>query len=73
MEVWYENEKGKEACRHSPTLQDEQIKKILADVLCDGIYDENIVKEKVKRIDVYEGQIIICLVEADEYKICRLC
>lgn len=60
-------EKGKKACKHSPTLQDEQIKKILADVLCDGIYDENIVKEEVKRIDVYEEQIIICFYEGERY------
>ena len=65
-------EKGKDACRHSPTLQDEQIKRIIADVLCDGNYDENILKEKVKQIDVYEKQIIVCLVEADEYKTCSL-
>lgn len=66
-------EKGKENCMHSPTLQDEQIKRVLADVLCDGSYDENIVKEKVKRIDVYEKQAIICFTEADEYRACSLC
>lgn len=45
-------EKGKGTCMHSPTLQDEQIKRVLADFLCDGSYDENTVREKVKRIDV---------------------
>lgn len=44
--------KGKGTCMHSPTLQDEQIKRVLADFLCDGSYDENTVREKVKRIDV---------------------
>ena len=47
-------EKEKGTCMHSPALQDEQIKRILADDVCDGNYDENIVKENVKLIDVYE-------------------
>lgn len=66
-------EKGKEACRLSPTLQDEQIKRILADALCGGSYDEKIVRQRVRRIDVYERRVIICLAEAGEYKTCSLC
>lgn len=62
-------EKGKETCKHSPTLNDQQIKDILGKTVCNGNYDENIVKEVVERIDVYEKQIIICFFEADKYQI----
>lgn len=65
-------EKGKMACGCSPTLQDEKMKRILAVAVCGGVYDENIVKNKVKRVDVYEKQIIICFSEENEYKVCSL-
>ena len=65
-------EKGKMVCGCSPTLQDEKMKRILAVAVCGGVYDENIVKNKVKRVDVYEKQIIICFAEENEYKVCSL-
>lgn len=65
-------EKGKDRCRYSPTLQDQWVKDILGEKVCDGAYDEDIVRKKVKRIDVYKNQIIICLCEGDEYCICQL-
>ncbi|WP_368271049.1 recombinase family protein [Enterocloster lavalensis] len=65
-------EKGKDGCGHSPTLQDQWVKDILGEKVCDGAYDENIVRKKVKRIDIYKNQIIICLREGDEYYICQL-
>lgn len=34
-------------CGCSPTLQDEKMKRILAVAVCGGVYDENIVKNKV--------------------------
>ena len=40
-------EKGKMVCGCSPTLQDEKMKRILAVAVCGGVYDENIVKNKV--------------------------
>lgn len=43
-------EKGKMVCGCSPTLQDEKMKRILAVAVCGGVYDENIVKNKVKRV-----------------------
>lgn len=65
-------EKGKETCKHSPTLNDQQIKDILGKIVCNGNYDESIVREAVERIDVYEKQIIICFFEADKYQIFEL-
>ena len=65
-------EKGKMACGCSLTLQDETMKRILAVAVCGGVYDENIVKNKVKRVDVYEKRIIICFAEENEYKVCSL-
>lgn len=65
-------EKGKMVCGCSPTLQDEKMKRILAVAVCGGVYDENIVKNKVKRVDVYEKQIIICFAEENENKVCSL-
>lgn len=62
-------EKGKETCKHSPTLNDQQIMNILGKTVCNGNYDESIVRETVERIDVYEKQIIICFFEADKYQI----
>lgn len=65
-------EKGKDTCRHSPTLKDEKIKKILGEKVCGGIYNEDVIKEKVKRMDVYETQVIISFYEKDEYCTCGL-
>ena len=48
------------------------MKRILAVAVFGVVYDENIVKNKVKRVDVYEKQIIICFAEENEYKVCSL-
>lgn len=61
-------EKGRDTCQRSVTLKDEQIKEMLAKAVCEGVYDESTVKEKVKRIDIYETQAIICLAENDDYQ-----
>lgn len=62
-------EKGKDCCGHSPTLNDQWVKDILGEKICDGVYDEDIVRKRVKRIDVYEKQVIICLYEGDGHYI----
>ena len=65
-------EKGKTECKNSPTLNDRYVRDMLGKVVCNGEYDENIVKDRVKRIDVYEKQLIICYAEKGEYQICEL-
>ena len=39
--------------------------------MCNGEYDEDVVKDRVKRIDVYEKQLIICYAEIGRYQICK--
>ena len=44
---------------------------MLGEVVCNGEYGENVVKDRVKRIDVYEKQLIICYAEKEGYQICE--
>ena len=39
--------------------------------MCNGEYDEIVVKDRVKRIDVYEKQLIICYAEKEGCQICE--
>ena len=64
-------EKGKEECKNSPTLNDQYVRDMLGKVVCNGEYDENVVKDRVKRIDVYEKRLIICYAEKEGYQICE--
>lgn len=52
-------EKGKEACSDSPTINEEWLKEELSKLICNGIYDESVVKSKVDRIEVYDGHVLI--------------
>jgi len=52
-------EKGRAACNDSVTVNDEQIKTILADVICDGCYDEEMVKDYVSCVKVFEDKLEI--------------
>ena len=63
-------EKGKAECKNSPTLNDQDVREMLGKVVCNGEYDENVVKDRVKRIDVYEKQLIICYAEIGRYQTC---
>lgn len=47
-------EKGKTECKKLPILSDQYVRDMLGKVVCNGEYDENVVKDRVKRIDVYE-------------------
>lgn len=40
--------------------------------ICDGVYNEDIVRKKVKRIEVYEKRMIICFYEGEQYCVCNL-
>ena len=65
-------EKGKAECENSPTLNNQDVREMLGKVVCNGKYDENVVKDRVKRIDVYEKRLIICYAEKEGYQICEL-
>lgn len=61
--------KGKAECKNSPTLNDQYVRDVLGKVVCNGEYDENVVRDRVKRMDVYENRMIICYVEKGRYQI----
>ena len=50
---------GKDECALSPTLNEEWLKGQLSEIMCDGTYDESVVKSKVDRIEVYNGHILV--------------
>ena len=53
-------ESGRDMCVDSTTLKTDWIKEILGDVVCGGnIYDEEIVRDKVDRILMFDDHIII--------------
>lgn len=54
-------EKGKEACANSPTLDEECIKNVLGEMICkDAVYDENVIRNQVDRIQIFNKYITIC-------------
>lgn len=54
-------EKGKEACTNSPTLDEEWVKKILSEMVCDkGSYDEKIIRNKIDKIQIFDELITVC-------------
>lgn len=61
-------EKGKAECENSPTLSDQYVRDMLGKVVCNGEYNEDVVKDRVKRIDVYEKQLIICYAKTWKYQ-----
>ena len=52
-------EKGKAACNDSVTVKEEQLKAVLANIVCNGCYDEAIVKSHISCIKVFENRIEI--------------
>jgi site-specific DNA recombinase len=54
-------EKGKDACPYSPTLDEEWIKKVLSETVCEnGTYDESVIRDIVDKIQVFNSYIMIC-------------
>lgn len=52
-------EKGKETCPHSPTLDEEWVKKVLSETVCEnGDYGEGVIRNEVDRIQVFDMYII---------------
>ncbi|MDO5415096.1 MAG: recombinase family protein [Bacillota bacterium] len=52
-------EKGKAACNDSVTVNEDQSKIFLANVVCDGCYDEEMVKARVSIIKIFEDRLEI--------------
>ncbi|MBU7008724.1 site-specific DNA recombinase [Peptococcaceae bacterium DYL19] len=53
-------EKGKDACSHSPTLDEEWILDTLKKAVCtNGVYNEAIIRNKVDKIQVFDAFIMI--------------
>jgi site-specific DNA recombinase len=54
-------EKGKDACPHSPTLDESWIKNSLSKVICQGgVYNESVIRNEVDKIQVFDTYIMIC-------------
>ena len=51
--------KGKDECALSPTINEQWLKEKLSALICEGIYDESVVKNKVDRIEVCNGYILV--------------
>lgn len=63
-------EKGKEACINSPTLDEEWIKKVLGETVCEnGAYDESVIRDKVDIIQIFNSYSIICYSNEESTKI----
>ena len=51
-------EKGRDKCGYSPTLNEEGIKGILGEVICEyGIYDEEVVRNMVEKVLIFDKHI----------------
>lgn len=54
-------EKGKEKCPESPTINDKWMKEVLGELACEsGIYEEDVIRNKVDRIQIIIKYIKIC-------------
>ncbi len=63
-------ENGRGKCADSPTLNEEWIKEILEEIICErGIYDEGIIRAKVDRILVFSKYMDIYYKNGDEIRI----
>lgn len=63
-------EKGKDECALSPTINEEWLKEQLAEWVCNGTYDEGVVKSKVDRIEIYDGLILVKGYDGANIKAC---
>lgn len=62
-------EKGKELCANSPTLNEEWIKGILGETVCDDCYFEEIVRNRVERVIIFNQHIEIIYKDANKISI----
>lgn len=54
-------EKGKDICPHSLTLDEKWVQNVLGEKICkNGVYDEEVVRNKVNRVFVFSKNLEIC-------------
>lgn len=62
-------EKGKEACSHSPTLDEGWVQDTLSKAVClNGAYDESIIRSEVDKIQVFDACILILCTDGSQEK-----
>ncbi len=49
-------EKGRDACKESPTIEEEWVKRKLGEKVCGGEYVEKMVRERVERVKVLKNE-----------------
>jgi site-specific DNA recombinase len=63
-------EKCKEACASSPTLNEEWVRKVLCEMVCEnGVYDEKIIRNKVNTIQIFNNDVNIMCKDGIQYNI----
>lgn len=62
-------EKGKEACLHSPTLDEVWVQDTLGEAVCkNGAYDESIIRNEVDKVQVFGVYIMIFRADGSQEK-----
>ena len=62
-------EKGKDACPHSPTLDEAWVQDTLSEIICqNGAYDEGIIRNVVDKIQVYNAFFLIFRTDGSQEK-----
>ena len=62
-------EKGKDACAHSPTLDEGWVQDVLSKAICQGgAYDESIIRNEVDKIQVFNTYILIFRMDGSQEK-----
>ena len=63
-------EKGKDICPHSPILDEKWAQKVLGEKICEnGVYDEEIVRNRIDRILVSGKKLEICCKDESKFSI----
>lgn len=63
-------EKGKDACPHSHTLDEGRVQDTLSKIICEGgAYDEDIIRNEVDKIQVFDVFILILRTDGSQEKI----
>lgn len=62
-------EKGKEACPHSPTLDEGWVQDTLGEAVCqNGAYDESIIRSEVDKVQIFDTFILISCNDGSQEK-----
>ena len=60
-------EKGKDACPHSPTLDEGWVQDVLGEAVCqNGVYDEGIIRNEVDKVQVFGAFILISCTDGSQ-------